>query len=185
MRAPLLLLLFGLRLLAGAQSNATEGVAALSFSRSIPVAMNAVQLFDAATYAWNWTFGKEPGARTLATDRSQGSITGSARLNFRSAMLTGREETMGTVSYRVQISADAGQCRIVVSDLVHTGNRTTPRGGIHLKQLMRADKDALRVGGMSRTNVERLHGELRSAAEERIQELLQLFEAKLRSQVDP
>lgn len=168
-----------------AQDVAQDAAPALSFSRSIPVPMNALQLHDAATLAWNWTFGKEPGAKILAADRSRGTIEGSARLNFRSTLLTGREETMGTVSYSIHISVHAGECRILVSDLVHTGNRSTTRGGIHLKQLMRADLDAHRAGGMSRTNIVKVHAEIRERATQHVHALLQAFEARLRASVEP
>lgn len=159
--------------------------AALAFGHSIALPMNAVHLHDAAAEAWTWTFGKEPGARLAATDRAEGILRGSARINFRSAMLTGREETTGTISYQVHIQVKAGECRITVNDLVHTGNRDTYRGGIHLNRLMRNDADAHKPGGMGRANIERLHGELRLLATERIHAVMQAFEARLRAGLDP
>lgn len=158
---------------------------ALSLSRSVTVPLNAVQLHDAATDAWTWSFGKEPGAKILLTDRATGTIKGTARMNFRSTMLTGREETMGTVSYNVTILVQPGECRVTVSDLNHTGNRNTSRGGIHLKQLMRSDEDAYRATGMSRTNIVQLHQELRLAATDHISNLLKVFEARMRSRSEP
>ncbi len=158
---------------------------ALSFSRSMSVPLNAVHFFDEAFDAWTWTFGKEPGAKLLRTDRESGVLEGSARLNFRSAMLTAREETTGTISYQVHLQIKAGECRAVVTGLTHTGNRTTARGGIHLGQLMRDDMDALRTSGMGRSNVVRLHAELRAAATARVNELLQAMEARIRARVDP
>lgn len=168
-----------------AQSGLTGDRSALVFSRSITLPLNALQLHDAALSAWTWTFGKEPGARMMRNDRKEGTLQGSARMNFRSTMLTGREETMGTISYVVHIQVKAGECRITVNDLVHTGNRSTARGGIHLNQLMRSDADAHRAGGMGRSNIERVHAELRTLATERIGDLLHAFEARLRATIEP
>lgn len=184
MRASLVLLNIIVACLGRVSAGAQAPAAVLTFSRSVSVPLNAVQLFDAASDAWTWTFGKEPGARVLSSDRSTGIMKGTARLNFRSQMLTGREESMGTVSYQLLIQIQAGECRITISELTHTGNRNTPRGGIHLMQLMRADADARRTEGLSRTNVERLHAELRNAATEHLTGLLQAFEARLRASVD-
>ncbi|MCB9179370.1 MAG: DUF4468 domain-containing protein [Flavobacteriales bacterium] len=168
----------------GMTASGQAPAAVLTYARSVSVPLNALQLFDAATDAWTWTFGKEPGARVLSTDRSAGVLKGTARLNFRSRMLTGREETMGTVSYQVLVQVQAGECRITISELTHTGNRNTTRAGSTLKQLMRADADARKTEGLSRANVERLHGELRAAANEHLTGLLQAFEARLRASVE-
>lgn len=159
--------------------------AALTFSRSVSIPLNSVQLFDVARDAWTWTIGKEPAAKLLMADRSAGTLKGTARMNFRSQILTGREETMGTVSYQFLVQVQAGECRITISDIVHTGNRNTSRGGIHLKQLMRADEDAQRTPGMSRSNVVRLHAELRTTATTHLTGLLQAFEARLRANAEP
>lgn len=184
MRASLVILTILVACLHGMSARAQAPAAVLTFSRSVSVPLNALQLFDAASDAWTWTFGKEPGARVLSSDRSTGIMKGTARLNFRSLMLTGREESMGTVSYQLLIQVQAGECRITISELTHTGNRNTARGGIHLKQLMRADGDAQKTEGLSRTNVERLHGELRAASTEHLTGLLQAFEARLRASVE-
>lgn len=158
---------------------------ALSFARSVNAPLNAVQLHDAAVDAWNWTFGKEPGARVLLADRTAGVLKGTARMNFRSAMLNGREETMGTVTYAITIQVQPGECRLTIADLNHSGNRNTARGGIHLKQLMRTDEDAYHTSGMSRSNVVRLHQELRTAATDHINALMKAFEARLRARTGP
>lgn len=168
-----------------AQASDAGPSTALSFARSVNLPMNAVQLHDAAMEAWTWTFGKEPGGKLLITDRTAGTLKGTARMNFRSAMLTGREETTGTVSYTVTVQVGPGECRITITELTHTGNRNTTRGGIHLKQLMRHDEDAHRAGGMGRTNVVRLHRELREAASAHLAGLLQTFEARMRAKVEP
>lgn len=180
------LFLFALLLtgVAWAQGPVASGTA-LSFSRSMTAPLNAGQFFDRALDAWTWTFGKEPGAKIIHSDRATGVIEATARLNFRSTMLTGREESMGTVSYHVQIQTRAGECRMTVTNMQHTGNRNTATGGIHLKQLMRADQDAYKARGLGRTNIVRLHGELRTASEERIGQLLQAYEARIRAHIEP
>ncbi len=185
MRAPTLLLLALCAGPLGAQDPEAPPPTALGYNRSMTFPLNGVQLFDRATDAWIWTFGKEPGAKVLRSDREAGVIEGTVRLNFRSEMLVGREESMGTVTYHVQVLTRAGECRVVVSGLSHTGNRTTTRGGIHLGQLMRNDTDARPTGGMGRSNVIRLHAEVRGTATTRINTLIQAFEARIRASLEP
>jgi hypothetical protein len=131
--------------------------------------------------AWTWTFGREPGASLRKSDRSSGVIEGVARTNFRSEMLVGREESMGVISYRIVIQVQAGVSRITVSELTHTGNRKTARGGIHLGALTRGSAPTQRVPGMSRANTQRLYAELKAHSDERLGALLQAFEARLRA----
>lgn len=179
------LILVMLMLAAGAavrgQSLAGDSTAAISFTRMASVPLNAYQLFDKAQEAWTWTFGREPGAILRKSDRETGTIEGVARINFRSQMLVGREESMGVISYRVQIQVQAGTVRITVNELAHTGNRKTQRGGIHLGLLTRASAPPKRVGGMSRANAERLYTELKLLSEDRIAALLQAFDARIRA----
>lgn len=162
-----------------------DSTAALGFARSVSIPLNAVQLYDRALDAWTWTFGKEPGASLKRSDRGQGIIEGVARMPFRSEMLTGREETMGIIQYRITIHVKAGECRTVISEVSHTGNRTTPRGGIHAGLLTKGEMPAKRVAGLGRTNAVRLHGELKETATTRIQGLMQAFESRLRASVEP
>lgn len=183
MRRALIILL---TLLAGLErAQGQDAATALGFTRSMSVPLNAVQFFDRASEAWTWTFGKEPGAKLQLSDRGAGILEGTARLNFRSTMLTGREESMGTVTYHVRLQVHAGECRAVVSGLTHTGNRSTPRGGIHLGMIMRNDTDVALAGGMSRGNLVRLHAEVRETATARINLLLQAMEARIRASVEP
>jgi len=168
-----------------AQAQDQGNVTALSFSRSMSIPLNGVKLYDGALEAWTWTFGKEPGAKVEQADRSAGLLNGSARLNFRSKMLNGREESMGTISYRIHIQITPGECRVVVSDLTHTGNRNTARGGIHLGQLRRTDGDVRPKVGMSHSAAVDLHREMRMAINERITSLLQTMEARIRAQMEP
>jgi len=168
-----------------AQGPERDAATALGFSRSMSIPLNAVQFFDRASEAWTWTFGKEPGAKLKLSDRGSGVLEGSARVNFRSTMLTGREESMGSITYHVRLQTHAGECRAVISGLIHAGNRTTHTGGINLGTIMRNDKDVASVPGMSRMNLVRLHTEVREVATSRINALLQAMEARIRASVEP
>ena len=150
---------------------------------SIP--LNGVQLYDQVLEAWTWTFGKEPGAKLLRSSREEGVLEGTARVNFRSMMLTGREETMGTISYTVHIQVRAGECRAVVSQFVHTGNLTTSRGGISLGRLLRDESTITTVRGLGHGNTVSLHAELRETATERIETLLRTMESRIRANLEP
>ncbi|MBL7964644.1 MAG: hypothetical protein JNM31_12475 [Flavobacteriales bacterium] len=179
-RHPILLLLL-LALLCSALVQAPQAATAITYDRSIGVALNGIQIFDKANEAWTWTFGREPGAKLLRSDRGDGLIEGTARFNFRSEMLTGREETMGVVQYRVVIRTTAGECRVVVSELTHTGNRNTAKGGIHVGLLRRGEDAVDHVRGMSRSNAKRLHDELTAQSDTRVTALLRAFEGRMRA----
>ncbi|MEZ4756631.1 MAG: hypothetical protein R2817_07385 [Flavobacteriales bacterium] len=181
MRSLLFLLAVALGTRTMAQPPGNGNGSALTFARSVNVALNGVQLHDKAMDAWTWTFGKQPGARVLSSDRASGAIDGTARFNFRSTMLTMREETMGVVQYKVTIRVNAGECRILVSELTHTGNRNTTLGGVHVGPLIRGPWEGRKLRGMSRTNAQQLHEELQTASEEQIRTLLNAFEARLRA----
>jgi hypothetical protein len=160
---------------------APQTATAITYDRSIGLALNGVQLYDKANEAWTWTFGREPGAKLLRSDRSDGLIEGTARFNFRSEMLVGREETMGVVQYRVVIRTNAGECRVVVSELTHTGNRNTAQGGIHWGLLKKGEGAVDHVRGMSRSNAKRLHDELTAQSDARVTALLRAFEGRMRA----
>ena len=165
---------------------ANEGSAsAISYTRSIAVPLNGVMLFDKVNEAWTWTFGKEPGAKVLRRDREGGVIEGSARVNFRSAGLLLRDESMGVIQYHVVLNVHAGECRVTVNELVHTGNKTTPRGGVHLGLLTRAQDPPQKVRGAGGGNAKRLYAEAKQVADTRITTLLQTFEARLRASAEP
>lgn len=176
---PLLLLLASLL---SAQDGADAPSAApLTISRSVSVPLNATQLFDAAEQAWTWTFGKEPGAKVLRSDRGTGVIEGTARMNYRSTLFSLREETMGTVQYKVRVEVKAGECRVVVSELVHTGNRGTARGGVHLGQLTQGELPAQRIRGTGRANAVRIHAEMKGQVQTHIGGVVQAFHSRIRS----
>ncbi|WKZ67300.1 MAG: hypothetical protein QY325_05090 [Flavobacteriales bacterium] len=186
MRTVLLIILAALLgPVAECQPLGADAAGAITYSRSITAPLNAVLLFDRAHEAWTWTFGKEPGARALRTDRDGGMLEGVARVNYRSAHLSMRDETMGTIQYRVTIHVKAGECRITVSELTHSGNRTTPRGGIHFGLLLRGDEPAGRVRGVGASNSRRIYAEVKAVADARISTVLQAFEARLRANTQP
>lgn len=156
-------------------------VVPMSITRSVSVPMNAVQLFDAATQAWTWTFGKEPGAKLLRSDREQGVIEGLARMNYRSTMLSLREETMGTVQYRIRVEIKAGECRVVLNELVHTGNRSTARGGVDMGLLVQAEHPTEKVRGTGRANAVRIYADLKGQTQTHLGALMNNFCSRLRA----
>jgi hypothetical protein len=181
LRAVLATLALAPWVLAHAQGMGMDSAAALRFSRSVSIPLNAAGIFDKAEEAWTWTFGREPGAVLRRSDRAAGVLEGTARVPFRSTMLMGREESMGVVTYRVSIHVRAGECRTVVSELTHQGNTTTPRGGIHLGLLTNGAEPPGRVGGMSRATIRRLYAEVKEVGSARVEQLMRSFEARMRS----
>ena len=170
---------------ASSQSPADAPATALSYTRSVAVPLNGLLLFDRVAEAWTWTFGKEPGAKLLKKDREGGALEGLARINFRSEQVLLREETMGVIQYHVTLRVQPGECRITVSDLSHTGNRTTPRGGVHMGLLTRGTEPSQRLRGVGGSNSRKVYAEVKRAAETRITSLLQAFEARLRASAEP
>lgn len=185
MRALLLTLPLLLAFCALAQEQPVVDSAPLTYTRSVNVPLNAVQLHDRALDAWNWTFGREPGAKLLANVREEGVLDGSARFNFRSEMLTAREESMGTVQYKVVIRVKPGECRLQVVELTHTGNRNTALGGVHLGIITRGKMLSRRTPGLSKVNAQRLLAEVQERSSSRIQALLNAFEARVRANAEP
>lgn len=177
---------FGILLAIAAQAQEpTSDATAVSYSRSVAVPLNGIKLYDKVSEAWTWTLGKEPGAKVLKSDRESGVIEGTARVNFRSAQLLLREESMGTIQYHVLVNVRAGECRITVNELVHSGNKTTARGGVHLGLLTRGLEPVKRVRGAGGGNAKRLYAEAKQVADARITALLQAFEARLRASAEP
>ena len=112
-------------------------------------------------------------------------LEASARVDFRSAMLVLREESMGSIHYHVVMNVSAGECRITVNELEHSGNRNTARGGVHLGRLTRNADPPQQVRGSGAANARRLYAEVKSAADQRIVAVLQAFEARLRASAEP
>jgi hypothetical protein len=183
---PLLLLILVMpRTSIRAQENAPGPQQALALTRSMSIPLNGVQLYDQVLEAWTWTFGKEPSAKILRASREEGVLEGTARINFRSRMLVGREETMGIITYHIHFQIRPGECRAVVTQFVHTGNVKTTRGGIHMGRLMRDESTITSVRGLSRGNTTELHAELRVAATTRVEALLRTMESRIRATVEP
>ena len=157
-----------------------DSLAALAFSQTFTVPLARAQTFDAATLAWQRTFGKEPGAKLATSDRETGLMEGGARINFRSIMLTAREETMGTISYRVTIQAGNGECTVRVTRLVHTGNASAMKGGLSFGTLLGTASPPGDHRGVSHRNAVRIWEELKTTADERIKTLLNAFGSTLR-----
>lgn len=156
----------------------TEG--GVSYHATYTLPLNGLQVHDRALEAWNRTFGREPGATLLRNDRDAGDLEGQARINFRSIHLVGREETMGTVGYRVVIRSEPGKCRLMVTDLKHTGNRNTLRGGIHFGRLTNHPAPTERVSGLGQRNAERVWEDIKKQSDMHLQRLLHNFGLQMR-----
>lgn len=157
---------------------------ALGITRRMSIPLNGLLLFDQVVEAWKWTFGNEPGAKILISDRESGVLEGSARINFRSELLPGREQSMGNVAYHVKFQIHAGECSAMVSGFVHTGNKNAYRRAVNMGQLMRNEDHVTHAVGLSHTFTVKLHAELRSLAETRINGLLQTMEARIRANLE-
>lgn len=149
-------------------------------SEDIGLPMNKAQVMAAAQDAWGASFGQEPGAQLTLVDPDNGLIEGSARMNYRSKMLMGREETMGTVTYQVTVQAKNGQCHIRVHNLLHTGNRGAKGGGINAGTLMEGTAPDEHYEGVSLGMSRRMHADIRDVATTRIREAMRRFAARMR-----
>lgn len=154
---------------------------AYAVNEDIGLAMSKVQIMQAVSDAWGASFAQEPGAQLGTLDSESGLIEGQARVNYRSKLLTGREETMGTVSYRVTIQARNGQCSVRVHDLRHTGNRGAIGGGIHAGPILEGLVPDKGYPGMGLGASRRIHADIRSTADARIREAIRRFAARLRT----
>lgn len=117
--------------------------------------------------------------------RDEGVLEGTARVNFRSQRLWLRDESMGAIQYHVALHVKAGECKVNVNELIHTGNRNTARGGVHLGLLTQGDRPLKDTPGTSISGLQRTYAEAKEVAETRIHALLQMFEARLRASAEP
>ncbi len=152
----------------------------LMLSEDVGLAMNKSQVLAAAQDAWSSSFGQEPGGQLNLVDTDNGLLEGAARMNYRSKMLMGREETMGTITYQVTIKATNGQCHVRVHNLRHTGNRGAKGGGINAGQLMEGPAPLEHYPGVGLSVSRRMHADIREAATARLQENMRRFVARLR-----
>ncbi|MBS1582885.1 MAG: DUF4468 domain-containing protein [Bacteroidetes bacterium] len=185
MRTCLLALLL-LQVRAGAMAqDATDAAGTLVITDAIGLELSKARIYAAALDAWGFTFGQEPGARLDREDKENGVIEGAARFNYRSTALSAREETMGTIAYRITVQCDNGQCRVRVAQLVHTGNRGAMGGGIDLGPIYAGDRPMTRVPGISLGLAQRLHADMRDRSSERIGQVMKAFAARLRAAAAP
>lgn len=171
-------------LLAASTCAAQETGAPLRFSGAVSAPLNAKQLFAHAVQAWRFTFGAEPGAR-VELDTATGTLHGSARFNFRSSGLNGREETMGPIAYRVRIVVRHGECQWIVEDIRHTGNRGAPKGGGDLGLLTNQENAPHRIPGMSSPSTTNVWKDAKAKVADRVAALGMAFEARLRVAAEP
>ncbi len=185
MRALLILLLLPhCGMLRGQELSATSGPPFM-LTEEIGLPLNRAQLVVAAKQAWDASFGQEPGARMVRLDQVDGVLEGQARFNFRSAMLAGREESMGVVSYAVSVHIRNGHCIVHLHDVKHTGNRGASGGGLDVGLLREGEAPVEHYPGMGLKFSRRLHAEVRAMAESRLRELIRLFSARLRLEANP
>ena len=153
---------------------------ALTLGAAFSAPLSATQVIERARLAWAQTFGREPGAvLTPVTDRTD-QLEGSAHFNFRSRDITGREETMGRVTYRVRIVASTGGCEVSIGPFRHTGNRGAMRGGIDLGVITAGGPALHRPSGLSNRTVTGLLAEIRHQARQKGEGLLRNFGALVR-----
>ncbi|MBK9276413.1 MAG: hypothetical protein IPM49_17990 [Flavobacteriales bacterium] len=165
---------FGLR----AQADSTQ---ALMITTAYSLPLSRTQVIERAQQAWAQTFGREPGASLGPADERPDHLEGSAHFNFRSKDITGREETMGRVSYRVRIIATNGGCEVSIGPFRHTGNRSAMRGGTDLGVITAGGPAARRPPGLSARTASGLLAEIRALARQKGEGLLRNFGALLRT----
>jgi len=149
-------------------------------SEDIGLAMSKAQVMEAAQDAWNSSFGQEPHGQLSLVDMDNGLLEGSARFNYRSKLLMGREETMGAVTYQVTIQARNGQCLVRVHNLKHTGNRAAQGGGINVGTIMEGVAPEEHYPGVGLSASRRMHADVREAASVRLRDAMRRFAARLR-----
>lgn len=175
-----LILLAAPALVGGASAQLSDSTAALTFSRTWTIPLSRAKVFEAAQLAWQRSFGLEPAARLGAQDAGLGSMEGSARVNFRSTVLTAREETMGSITYRVSVQAGNGECTVRITQLVHHGNRKALKGGMSFGTLTATIIPPGEHPGISHRNTVRIWADIKQQAQARIEQLLNTFGAVLK-----
>lgn len=183
-------LLFMLLLVQGsvrvvAQDAPAERPGALVLTDAMGLELSKARIHAAALEAWTFTFGQEPAARIDRQDKENGLIEGSARFNFRSSALGAREETLGSINYRITVQSENGQCRVRLARFEHTGNRNMRGGGVDLGTLYAGDRPPQRVPGISLGLAQRLHADMRAQVTERLGLVMKSFAARMRSAAAP
>jgi hypothetical protein len=185
MRA-LLLLCFGL--FCGsliAQGTGDPPATALSFSRTTSIPLNKVQLHDRALEALAATFGREPGAKVLLTDRESGDHRSGRSDEFPFGDVDG---SRGNHGHHRLFHPCSSECRRIAGGRIGFSAYGEPQHGTwwHKRWETDADDDhAQTTAGLGRSNVVRVHAELRELATKRINSLLQSMEAYIRANMEP
>lgn len=159
-------------------TGATPG--AFVISEELSLQMSRSQVMASAQDAWAVSFGQEPGGRLTMVDAENGLLEGVARMNYRSKLLLGREETMGSVAYKVTVQARNGQCQVRIHDLRHSGNRNAKGGGVSAGLIMEGVAPEEHYEGMGLGMSRRVHADIREAAGTRLREALRRFTARMR-----
>lgn len=127
--------------------------------------------------AWKYSFGQEPAARLLS--RGSNSMTTMAHFNYRSGLLTGRQETIGVISYQLELKIVGSTCYYTINSFVHRGNTSTRIGGIHFGRLMQGQIPQGKVRGLSKKTIMAIHTDMKIQLEERIATVLKLLKLQL------
>jgi hypothetical protein len=180
MRLPALFFICGLCPSVSGQSGTADATGRYMITEEIGLPLSRAALVKSARLAWERSFGLEPGSRLVRQDEVNGVMEGTARFNYRSRVLTAREETMGTITYLVSIHMRNGHCTVLVHDLVHRGNRDAPGGGMNLGHLLDGDAPATHYPGMGLTASRKIHADMRQVAGDRIREVMRQFTSIMR-----
>lgn len=165
-------------------AQAPAAPSAMQFARTVSLPLSKARVAALVPAAWDNSFGLDEGAR-IAAQPDGSSFEGGAWHPFRPALLEGREQASGRLSYRVSIQADNGSCQVRVAHVTHRGSPSAKGGAIDLGVLREAPPADLRVPGLSRSRAQKLYQEAVDAANARITELLGRFEATLRERAGP
>ena len=182
-RGILLLLLVLLGPLVHAQG--TEVAGALQFTRTVNLPLSRAQVAALVSAAWENSFALDPGAKLGSVETLGPAFEGAARIAFRSDMVIGREQSAGSIHYRVSIVAENGTCQVRVSYIRHTGSTSAKSDAIDIGILREQASADHRIPGLSRSNAVALHNEARDLASARLQKLLGRFESTLRDRAAP
>lgn len=180
-------ILFPLLVLLGplVSAQSTEVPGALQFTRTVNLPLSRAQVAALVKAAWENSFALDPGAKLGSVDTQGPAFDGSARIAFRSEMVTGREQSAGNIHYRVSILAENGTCQIRVSNIRHTGSSSAKHGPIDIGILREQAPADYRIAGLSHSSAVALHNEARDLATARLQQLLGRFESTLRERASP
>ncbi|HEY0977366.1 MAG TPA: hypothetical protein VGE21_07835 [Flavobacteriales bacterium] len=182
MRSTALLLLLAWCTWTKGQADTSTAGGGLVISETVALSLSKGRIHEAAKKHWPFTFGQEPGARLEHADASTGMIEGTARLNYRSSIITAREETLGVISYRISIQSNNGQCTVQVSNFRHTGNSGAVGQGIDLGRIYKDQRPSVRVRGIGMSVAQRIHADMQQQCRDRVGQVVRAFAARLRQE---